>query len=527
MSESNRVHVYCRVSTVSQEDGYSLDTQEAACRAWAAERTLPVASVAREVWSGGDRHRPELDALLGRLSAGDTLLCYALDRLSRSQVDTAILVDHIESAGASLSLVTEDFEKSATGTFLRGAKAFAAELEREKIAERTQRGRRARVANGKPIPGSKPPYGLVWADTEKTHLVHDADTAPVVRHIFDLALSGMTLRGIITRLHEQGILSPMGHERWSLAALRGLLLRHVYCGDAMAYSKRAIKRPDGSYTQRSGTADELVLLPNVAEAIVTREELGAVRVRLTTNKARAARNNRDPEGTLLRAGFAVCAHCGCALAVSHRSKEGPNAGSARYYCVERTKYVHGCPQPTIAASLVDGPVWARVSDVLRDPGIIAREVARHRSEGGLDRDLDAIEKQRATIANKQARTARAIATVDDDDAAVPLIVELKSLAARKNALDAEWEAVQRRMADERADAEMVTSLTAWCARVNANLDTLTYEEKRLALEALGVKVHIFRQGTLNSEGIPNPRWTLTLNLVSRGEPIVYPSTRRG
>src|SRR3954469_19010910 len=145
MTAMSRVHIYCRVSSAVQEDGYSLSTQEAACRAWAAERGLTVASVAREVWSGGDRHRPELDATLDRLGPGDTLLCYALDRLSRSQVDTAILVDRIESAGASLALVTEDFEKSATGTFLRGAKAFAAELEREKIAERTGRGLRARV----------------------------------------------------------------------------------------------------------------------------------------------------------------------------------------------------------------------------------------------------------------------------------------------------------------------------------------------------------------------------------------------
>jgi DNA invertase Pin-like site-specific DNA recombinase len=60
----------------------------------------------------------------------------------RSGTNTAILIDRIESAGASLALVSEDFEQSTTGTFLRGAKAFAAELEREKISERTQRGRR-------------------------------------------------------------------------------------------------------------------------------------------------------------------------------------------------------------------------------------------------------------------------------------------------------------------------------------------------------------------------------------------------
>src|SRR4051812_10544616 len=98
---SSRVHIYCRVSSQGQEDGYSLATQEQACRAWCGERGQTAASVAREVWSGGDRHRPELDVTLERLLLGDTLLCYALDRLSRSQVDTAIIVDRVESAGAS------------------------------------------------------------------------------------------------------------------------------------------------------------------------------------------------------------------------------------------------------------------------------------------------------------------------------------------------------------------------------------------------------------------------------------------
>src|SRR5215203_5810155 len=89
-----RVHVYTRVSSAAQEDGYSLDTQEQACRAWASERALPVASVAHEVWSGGDRHRPELDALLARLIPGDVLLSYDLDRLSRGgQLDTAVIID--------------------------------------------------------------------------------------------------------------------------------------------------------------------------------------------------------------------------------------------------------------------------------------------------------------------------------------------------------------------------------------------------------------------------------------------------
>jgi site-specific DNA recombinase len=188
---------------------------------------MTVASVAREVWSGADRHRPELGALLDRLISGDTLLCYALDRLSRSQLDTAILVDRIETAGASLAIVTEDFERSATGTFLRNAKSFVAELERVKILERTMRGRHARVLAGKPLAGRCAPYGYQWADADKSRLVLDPTTAPHVRLIFDLALAGTSLRQIAAELAVRGIASPLGRERWMPATLRELLLRPI------------------------------------------------------------------------------------------------------------------------------------------------------------------------------------------------------------------------------------------------------------------------------------------------------------
>ena len=54
-----------------------------------------VVAVAREVWTGTERHRPELDAMLDLLQAGDTFAAYALDRFSRDQIrDTAIRSTH-------------------------------------------------------------------------------------------------------------------------------------------------------------------------------------------------------------------------------------------------------------------------------------------------------------------------------------------------------------------------------------------------------------------------------------------------
>ena len=69
-----------------------------------------------------------------------------------------------------------------------------AAAERAKIRERTQRGRRARVASGKPIAGPRPAYGYVW-NADKSRYLLDRRPRPVVRLIFDWALDGRDSAG--------------------------------------------------------------------------------------------------------------------------------------------------------------------------------------------------------------------------------------------------------------------------------------------------------------------------------------------
>ena len=59
-----------------------------------------------------------------------------------------------------------------------------------KIREATQRGRRERVASGKPLTGNRPSYGYRWADQGKSRLELEPVNAGVVRSIFDMALEG-------------------------------------------------------------------------------------------------------------------------------------------------------------------------------------------------------------------------------------------------------------------------------------------------------------------------------------------------
>ncbi len=58
-----RAAIYPRVSGTKQEEGYSLETQDEACRRYAAERGYDVTAVYREVHTGIELwERPQLTA---------------------------------------------------------------------------------------------------------------------------------------------------------------------------------------------------------------------------------------------------------------------------------------------------------------------------------------------------------------------------------------------------------------------------------------------------------------------------------
>jgi site-specific DNA recombinase len=524
--ETKRCVIYCRVSSHEQGSNHSLPTQEAACRSHAIAQGWTIVAIELEQHSGADlQGREGLQRVLRLLEDGaaDVLLAYSTDRLSREQLHIGVILDRVLRAGASLQFVTEDFENSPVGKFLLSARTFAAELELAKIAERTQRGRRARVTSGKPLVSPRAPYGYHW-NHDKSGYVLDPLTAPIVREIFDWALQGVSLRGIGTRLHERGICSPSGNARWTAAVIRELLLRPVYSGDAVAFAQRYTRRPQGGQTRRVTRPEERMQVPGVAPAIVTVEEQVAVQARLATNKQTSVRNNRHPESALLRAGFIRCGYCGWVMAV--RNPLASEAGySASYVCNSRSLRVHECPQPRISTSMIDGPVWERIAEVLRDPAIIAHEVATHRHDGALDQELAALHERIARVVNKQTRVAQAIAEVDDAVVAAPLYAELKTLAASKQQLESEEHALQQRIADAGADEARLQTLADWCARVSINLEDLTYGEKRLALEALGAQVRVWRKGAVDEQGTSVPRWTLSIDPFGADPSIVYGSTQ--
>lgn len=490
--------LYCRVSTKGQEeDGSSLDTQEASCRNHAAALGYAVDDrlVFRETWSGGDLwERPRLVKLREAIRGGavDALICHAVDRLSRDQVHLAILLDECERAGVRLLFATEEFDQSPVGKFILSAKGFAAEVERQKIKERSKRGIRARFESGKPYGGGFVLFGYRWRDEQKTGYEIDERTAPVVRRIFALAAEGQSLRAIAHMVNAEGVPTPRGRPHWVHTSVRTVLTQEAYTGVGRAH-KVEQRKVNGKYTRRERALDEQVVLPEGCyPPLVDTVTFAAVQERLRRNQETASRRAAEPERFLLRGGYVHCGYCGHTLsAVMHKEKNGgryplyeASKGASHERCGERF---------TISAAELDRTVWEKVEAVLLRPEIIEREIARLRQTDPTEGDLRTVDRLLAEATRKQGNLTRLLADLDDPDASAPLLAELKALAASKRRYEEEREALLDRRAGWQAAQERLDTIERWRQSIAARLGTFDYRQKRLALDALRVEVKLYRR----------------------------------
>jgi DNA invertase Pin-like site-specific DNA recombinase len=126
------VDIYCRTACLEQGDTTPLDQQEAACRAYCDQHGLSIGLILREVVSGYTyREREGLTHLRHRYRAGETqgVVVANLDRLSRSQVHRAALMEEMDASGASLHVVRDPLDDSPMGKFIRAILTYAAEVE--------------------------------------------------------------------------------------------------------------------------------------------------------------------------------------------------------------------------------------------------------------------------------------------------------------------------------------------------------------------------------------------------------------
>ncbi len=99
--------------------------------------------VFREKITGTTADRPQLRALMKKLTPGDVVITPAVDRLSRDTTDLLIIARDMQRAGAGIRSLAEPFLDTTSdfAEIIFAILGVAAKLERRRILERTARGR--------------------------------------------------------------------------------------------------------------------------------------------------------------------------------------------------------------------------------------------------------------------------------------------------------------------------------------------------------------------------------------------------
>lgn len=488
---------YVRVSDRKQEEeGDSLTTQEKAIRRYAEKQGWILLDVVKEVFSGFYLHeRTKLTKEIRepvRNHIVNVIIVNSLDRLSREPIHQAVLLNEMIENKVRLESITEPLDNSPLGNFLRQALAFAAAIEREKIIERNIRGVQNKVEDGKMIGTGKAKYGYCWGDEKHTFYTVNPITGTIVHRIFNLYISDhMSVRGIAGKLHTEGIPTPSGKGNWGTTTVRRILIDKFYIGEG---TNRRIKWEWVDGKKRSQPHPNPTPLPEgIVPPIVTKDIWYATQEKLGIAKQEAARNNKEPEQTLLRSGYIYCGYCGRAMTVVRYLKQvkGKKYPTNHYRCgAANTPAFNGCNKKTIIViGKIDTAAWNFARNILNEISTL-QDILQNNSLPVIA-DLASIDK---LIINTEAEQERIIKDLHglSGRARELMLTELKHLEDNLQKLHAERNQT-RPHADraERLQTE-VNEFFRWCNQFKGQYNEATYEEKRRALRMLGIRVTIYR-----------------------------------
>ena len=408
-----RCAIYTRKSTEEglHQEFNSLDAQREAGEAYIASQKSEGWQVITDQfddggYTGANMDRPALKRLLAAVEsrAVDCIVVYKVDRLSRSLMDFARIVEVLDQNGVSFVSVTQQFNTTTSiGRLTLNILLSFAQFEREIISERTRDKMSAARRKGKWI-GGHPVLGYD-IDPKGGRLIVNSVEADQVRELFKMYLELGSLLPVLQEAERRGLATKRwttedgnvrGGQRIAKGTMHGILTNPVYTG----------------MVDHKGS-----LYPGEHERIIDQNTWERVHETLRRNTGDNGSSLKNKFGALLR-GLLFCVPCGAPMIHTYTMR---NAKRYRYYvCYSaQQKGWKTCETKSVAAQAIESAVLESIRRIGTDPKLaedVATEalaqVARRRDE--IEKEL---ESQRLRIRQVNQRLAREAADTSVDSGA--------------------------------------------------------------------------------------------------------------
>ncbi len=500
-----RCAIYTRKSTEEglEQEFNSLDAQREAGE-------LYIKSQKHEGWecldakyddggfTGANMERPGLRRLLADIAAGkiDCVVVYKVDRLSRSLLDFAKIIEVFDRHQVTFVSVTQSFNTaSSMGRLTLNVLLSFAQFERDMISERTRDKMRAARRKGRWV-GGKPILGY---NVVNSKLVIEPLESLRVQQIFDLYLDLKSTLQVARVLNERG---------WRTKEWTTKKGRTIGGGE---FNKNKVTAVLTNATYIGMIEYEGQLHPGIQEAIIKRDVFDRAQEILKQNSRMKKSLNRCKHNALLQ-GLLRCAACNCGMSHSYTKK-----GSTlyRYYVCHKAQKQGwaSCPSPSLPADQIENFVIDQIRCVGKDPGVVRDTLAQSRVQTQttverLKKEKNALER---AILGHYERLNQAIANGATESSFADIQDQIREKEQRVSEIVDEMAAVSSLFIDESDVREALGRFQeVWAALTPAErakaihqiVDSIQYDghSKELSISYHPIGIRTFSQEQQSKEG---------------------------
>ena len=381
----NSVIVYCRVSTKSQIDGSSLDTQQNSGIDFYKNSEIDYKNIIvfREEGKSGDDYlketlteRPLLQIVLNKIEKNLIKHFWVFDssRLSRSTELSTIIMKTFDqnSCNYYINKTQQNFDELESSMMLKILTVFD-EYENHKRFQKSYIGKIENMKKGK-WNGGNYPFGYRKGDFNG-HIIIDKFESKYVKKIFELFNSGKSIRDIVLFLNKNNVQPPKTDKSvWNEGTIRNILRSKKYIGEHTVLTKTNKHLSKKECIRKGLVVESKIDFPK----LISKKLFNSVQLKMNQLVSRS-NSKRKLQIDYLLNGIVYCGNCGNRMSINVNKKKNWKV----YYCnySEKKHRDYGnklkkCGRDYmryINLNVVEDLVWNEVLDTFKNSYIIKEQ----------------------------------------------------------------------------------------------------------------------------------------------------------
>lgn len=411
-----RVAAYCRVSTDSDEQASSYETQVEHYTEYIKKNPeWEFAGIYADDGISGTntKKREEFNRMIEACKAGeiDMIITKSISRFARNTLDCLKYIRMLKDKNIPVFFEKESINTmDAKGEVLLTIMASLAQQESQSLSQNVKMGLQFRYQNGQVQVNHN--HFLGYTKDREGNLVIDPEQAEVVKRIYREYLEGSSMDKIAKGLEKDGILTGAGKKKWWTSTINKILRNEKYIGDALLQKTYTTDFLNKTRVKNNGIVPQYYV-ENNHEAIIPKDIFLRVQeelVRRRVVKTSANGKKRSYSCNHCFAQLVICGECGEMFRRIHWNNQG--CKSIVWRCLSRLEATGmECHARTVNETVLENVVVQAINTLLGDKSTyqaqlqqniakVIREAQKNNTDG-IDEQLMELQKELLEKANNK------------------------------------------------------------------------------------------------------------------------------